>query len=66
MLRSLLILCLFTTAQNYELQYRRECLTTIALSDHAECHGPDKQHLVCTGLIITAKADCEIFHAIGR
>jgi hypothetical protein len=63
MLRLLLILCLFTTGQNYELVYRRECLTAVALSDHAECRGPDKAHLVCTGLIVTAKLDCEILHA---
>ena len=62
MLRLVLILCLFATPQNYELQYRRECLTAVALSDHAECRGTDKQHLVCTGLIITAKADCETLH----
>lgn len=42
-----------------ELVIPRLCMETVTLTEHAECHGPDKKHLRCTGLVLTVKAACE-------
>jgi hypothetical protein len=41
-----------------ELVIPRPCMESVALSDDSECHGPDKQHLSCTGLVLTVRAAC--------
>jgi hypothetical protein len=42
-----------------ELVIPRPCMETVELGDEAECHGPDKGHLKCTGLLLTVKSGCE-------
>ena len=42
-----------------ELVIPRLCMETVALTEASECHGPDKGHMKCTGLILTVKSGCE-------
>jgi hypothetical protein len=37
----------------------RGCLVSVALTEHAECSGPDLEHLNCTGLTLTKRVGCE-------
>lgn len=34
-------------------------MISVELTETAECSGADLKHLVCTGLLLTKKADCE-------
>jgi len=42
-----------------EVVIPRECMETVALKPEAECHGLDRKHLACTGLVLTVKSGCE-------
>lgn len=37
----------------------RDCMTSVELTDKAECHGDDVEHLHCTGFKLTKRQGCE-------
>lgn len=41
----------------------RDCLLSVELSDKAECHGDDFNHMSCTGILITKRKGCESIKA---
>lgn len=44
--------------QRAELVVPKTCITAVALKGAGECHGPDKDQMVCEGLVITYKPEC--------
>jgi len=42
-----------------ELVIPRLCMDSVALTERSECHGPDNEHMKCTGLVLTVKSACE-------
>jgi len=42
-----------------EVEVPRWCMEYVELTDHAECHGADVEHLSCTGLMLKKKVRCE-------
>lgn len=42
-----------------ELVIPRPCMKAVELTEKSECHGPDEEHIRCTGLALTVKAECE-------
>lgn len=54
---------LLALAAKPEIQVVRDCLLSIALSDRAECHGADVEHMTCTGILVTKRKNCEMLKA---
>ena len=42
-----------------EIVIPRPCMLEVRLTEKTECHGPDKGHLRCTGVMLTVKPGCE-------
>ncbi len=42
-----------------ELVIPRACMKTVELTEQSECHGPDGDHMNCSGLVLKVKAECE-------
>lgn len=43
-----------------EVVIPRPCLLDVKLTDKSKCHGPDKQSLYCSSLLVEVKNDCEL------
>lgn len=59
----ILLVTLGALAAKPEYVLIRDCMISIELSDRAECKGPDMDHMVCTGVLITKKKNCEMLSA---
>ncbi len=42
-----------------ELVIPRACMKAVELTEASECHGPDEDHLKCSGLALTVRTECE-------
>lgn len=60
-------ICLVTlasaqTVQRVELVLPGRCIETMRPGKNFECKGPDKEHMICRGIMLTYRADCAEVH----
>jgi hypothetical protein len=48
--------------QRVELVLPGRCIESMKPGKNFECKGPDKDHMLCRGIMITYKADCAEVH----
>ena len=52
------------TVQRVELVLPGRCIQAMKPGKNFECKGPDKEHMLCRGIMLTYKADCAEVHVV--
>lgn len=59
-----LIVLLCGGEQHVDLVIKRPCISNIAMGSDFECRGPDKNHLLCKGIVLTYTPSCAMLEVV--